>query len=175
MTKIADPVPAKSPLLPVEPVQSPPPQQAQPPPQLQQPPPKPAPIAVVVVEEPEDEPQPQPQAAASVSSFPTAFAPPPGSSAASASKASGVASVTEMAASSPPGQLQLDGSEDKKFKTLTRTRKYINEAGEEVTYTTKRVVETSHVAGKISSDVAKVRLLLELCSRSLVNVWLQAI
>lgn len=87
---------------------------------------------------------------APVSSFPTAFAPPPGS--AGAEKP---AKPAEAAASSGLGELQLDGSDEKKFKTLTKTRKYINEAGEEVTYTTKRVVETSHVAGKLSNDAAR--------------------
>ncbi len=40
------------------------------------------------------------------------------------------------------------GSADKKFKTLTRTRQFVNEAGETVTVTTQRIVETSLASGR---------------------------
>jgi serine/threonine-protein kinase 10 len=49
--------------------------------------------------------------------------------------------------STPPN----DGDEKKKFKTLTRTRKYINEDGETVTIKTQRIVETSAASGKVST------------------------
>ena len=43
------------------------------------------------------------------------------------------------------------GDDDKKYKTLTRTRKYINEEGETVTIKTSRIVETAAASGKVAT------------------------
>eukprot|EP00056_Hartaetosiga_gracilis_P006161 m.93691 g.93691 ORF g.93691 m.93691 type:complete len:872 (+) comp12394_c1_seq1:90-2705(+) len=45
-----------------------------------------------------------------------------------------------------PGQKE-NNDDNKKFKTLTKTRKFVNEDGKEVVYTTERVVETSRPDG----------------------------
>jgi hypothetical protein len=44
--------------------------------------------------------------------------------------------------------LAVPGSGDKKHKTLSRTRQYVNEAGETVTVTTQRIVETAMASGR---------------------------
>ena len=60
---------------------------------------------------------------------------------------SALAPVDEQAAARAAGA----GYDDRKFKTLTRTRKYITEEGETVTIKTQRIVETAAASGKVAT------------------------
>jgi hypothetical protein len=70
--------------------------------------------------------------------------------------AAAAAAATQPQAPSTPeksdpvasGLLAVPGSGDKKHKTLSRTRQYVNEAGETVTVTTQRIVETALASGR---------------------------
>lgn len=99
-----------------------------------------------IVESRIEESAPAPVAEPPRSKSPAAAAPAPPTPVSPKGAALG-AELDAFAASMSPRERDA-GSADKKFKTLTRTRQFVNEAGETVTVTTQRIVETSLASGR---------------------------